>query len=141
MGGLGCSCFCYAMGRFGGGSYLLDNWSGKWGSRLKRYLTGHGSLKKLLWLRTVPIFPYDPVSVIAGSVKLDFGIYVLGTFLGMLPGALAYNFLADSLGTPRFYLAIGGIFLAFGIPFILWGAKRKWRRDELGKQGYTEKQT
>lgn len=130
LGGLGCACFCYAMGRYGGGSYLLDNWSGKWGPRLKCYLTGQGSLKKLLWLRTVPIFPYDPVSAIAGSVRLDFAVYVLGTVLGMLPGAIAYNFLADSFGTPRFYLALACTLLAFGIPFALWGYKRKWSGNE-----------
>ena len=91
----------------------------------------------MLWLRTVPIFPYDPVSIIAGSVRLPFKVYCCATLLGMLPGAIAYNFLADSFGTTRFYLALGVTLLAFGVPLVLWqksgaGGKlldlKRWKR-------------
>lgn len=120
MGGLGCACFCYLLGRFGGGRWLLNNFGGSWGERLKIYLTGSGSFKKMLWLRTVPIFPYDPVSIIAGSVLLPIRIFIMATVLGMLPGAIAYNFLADSFGTAKFYAAIVVTILAFGVPMFLW---------------------
>ncbi len=120
LGGFGCASFCYLLGRFGGGSWLLKNFGGSWGERLTAYLVGDASLKKMIILRTVPIFPYDPVSVIAGSVHLPFKIYAVATFLGMLPGAIAYNFLADAFGTRRFYAAIGVTLLVFGIPLIWW---------------------
>ena len=120
MGGLGCACFCYLLGRFGGGRWLLNNFGGSWGERLKIYLTGSGSFKKMLWLRTVPIFPYDPVSIIAGSVLLPIRVFIMATVLGMLPGAIAYNFLADSFGTAKFYAAIVVTILAFGVPMFLW---------------------
>ena len=123
MGGFGCATFCYLLGRFGGGKWFLENFSGTWGDKLKIYLVGSASLEKMLWLRTVPIFPYDPVSVIAGSVKLPYETYALATFLGMLPGAIAYNFLADSFGTSKFYLAIFVTVLAFGIPLVWWRLK------------------
>ena len=74
----------------------------------------------MIILRTVPIFPYDPVSIIAGSVRLPFKIYAAATVLGMLPGAIAYNFLADAFGTPRFYAALAVTLLAFGIPLVWW---------------------
>lgn len=122
-GGLGCACFCYAMGRFGGGRWFLENFGGSWGDRLRGYLVGSGSFMKMLWLRTVPIFPYDPVSVVAGSVLFPLRTYVLATVVGMLPGAIAYNFLADSIGTSRFYGAIVLTILAFGLPLILWKYK------------------
>lgn len=134
MGGFGCASFCYLMGRYGGGKWFLENFSGEWGDRLKNYLVGSGSFEKMLWLRTVPIFPYDPVSVIAGSVKLPYKIYAFSTFLGMLPGAIAYNFLADSFGTPKFYLAIFVTILAFGIPLVWWRMKGSHKElTELGK--------
>lgn len=74
----------------------------------------------MLWLRTVPIFPYDPVSVMAGSVLFPIKTYIAATVLGMLPGAIAYNFLADSFGTSKFYLAIVVTIIAFGVPLVLW---------------------
>ncbi|MGM9570293.1 MAG: TVP38/TMEM64 family protein [Phascolarctobacterium sp.] len=119
-GGFGCASLCYALGRFGGGHWLLSNFGGSWGERLTAYLVGQGSFTKMLWLRTVPLFPYDPVSIIAGSVRLPFGVYSLATLIGMLPGAIAYNFLADSFGTTRFYVAIVVTILAFGVPLLLW---------------------
>ena len=60
------------------------------------------------------------MSIIAGSVRLPFKIYALATVLGMLPGAIAYNFLADAFGTPRFYVALVVTLLAFGIPLVWW---------------------
>lgn len=120
MGGFGCASFCYLLGRFGGGNWLLRNFGGSLGERLTQYLVGDYSFKKMLILRTVPIFPYDPVSIIAGSVRLSFRIYAAATVLGMLPGAIAYNFLADSFGTPRFYAALGVTIVAFGVPLLWW---------------------
>lgn len=123
MGGLGCASFCYILGRYGGGRWLLHNFGGSWGERLRAYMLGGSSFIKLLWLRTVPIFPYDPVSIISGSLGLPLGIYLGATLLGMLPGAVAYNFLADSFGTSRFYGAIAVTVLAFGLPLLCW----RWR--------------
>lgn len=120
MGGMGCASFCYLWGRFGGGRWLLENFGGAWGERLRCYLVDSKSFTKLLWLRTVPIFPYDPVSIIAGSVGFDLKKYIGATFLGMLPGAIAYNFLAGSFGTNKFYVAILVLLVAFGVPLVWW---------------------
>ena len=70
------------------------------------------------------------MSIIAGSVRLPFKIYGGATCLGMLPGAIAYNFLADSFGTSRFYMAVVVTILAFGVPLLLW----KKGRDINGKK-------
>lgn len=56
LGGFGCASFCYLLGRFGGGCWLLRNFGGSWGERLMHYLVGSGSFKKMIILRTVPIF-------------------------------------------------------------------------------------
>ena len=138
-GGLGCASFCYLLGRFGGGRWFLDNFGGRGGDKLTEYLVGAGSFTKMLWLRTVPIFPYDPVSIIAGSVRLPYRIYSSATLLGMLPGAIAYNFLADAFGTPRFYMALGVTLVAFGVPLLWWtksqaGTGWSWKRYLQGRR-------
>lgn len=120
MGGLGCASFCYLLGRFGGGSWFLQNFGGSIGTRVQDYLLHDDGFVRMLWLRTVPIFPYDPVSIVAGSVRMPWKIYAGATFLGMLPGAVAYNFLADAFGTGRFYAAVAVTVLAFGIPLVWW---------------------
>lgn len=120
IGGLGCANFCYLLGRFGGGQWLLHNFGGSIGRKVKDYLVCEKSFVKMLWLRTVPVFPYDPVSIIAGSVKLPWKVYNAATVLGMLPGAIAYNFLADAFGTEKFYGAVLVTVIAFGLPLFLW---------------------
>ena len=132
MGGMGCASFCYLWGRFGGGRWLLENFGGHWGERLRNYLVNDNSFTKLLWLRTVPIFPYDPVSVIAGSVGFDVKKYLGATFLGMLPGAIAYNFLAGSFGTNKVYVAILVLLVAFGVPLYWW--RRSGECKKIGER-------
>lgn len=39
------------------------------------------------------MLPYDPVSYAAGLSGMRFGDYIIGTILGTVPGAFAYNFL------------------------------------------------
>ena len=46
--------------------------------------------------------------------------YIGATFLGMFPGAIAYNFLAGSFGTNKFYVAILVLLVAFGVPLVWW---------------------
>ena len=120
-GGLGSAVLCYALGSLGGGRRLLDRYGGSWGERLTNYLSGSGGFVKMLWLRTVPIFPYDPVSIIAGCCKMNLQLYAAATVLGMLPGAIAYNLLADSiLGGRGLYVSVAVVIIAFGLPLAWW---------------------
>lgn len=120
-GGLSSAVLCYALGSLGGGRRLLDRYGGSWGERLTNYLSGSGGFVKMLWLRTVPIFPYDPVSIIAGCCKMNLQLYAAATVLGMLPGAIAYNLLADSiLGGRGLYVSVAAVIIAFGLPLAWW---------------------
>lgn len=120
-GGLSSAILCYALGSLGGGRRLLDRYGGSWGERLTNYLSGSGGFVKMLWLRTVPVFPYDPVSIIAGCCKMDLRLYAAATVVGMLPGAIAYNLLADSiLGGRDLYLSVAVVIIAFGLPLAWW---------------------
>ncbi len=121
LGGLGSAVLCYGLGQMGGGRKLLDRYGGRWGEKLTNYLSGSDGFEKMLWLRTVPIFPYDPVSIIAGCCNMNLRLYVIATSLGMVPGAVAYNLLADSLLAGKgLTLAIAVTILAFGLPLAWW---------------------
>lgn len=134
-GGLGCATTCYLLGRYGGGSWLLRTFGGSWGQRLGGFMAGRGCFTKLLWLRTVPVFPYDPVSLLAGSLGLAYGPYAGATLLGMVPGAVAYNLLADGVGQGRFYLGLGVTVLAFGLPLLLWRHRQGGLLPKEGEAG------
>ena len=82
----------------------------------------------MLWLRTVPLFPYDVISLVAGCTKMKFASFALTTLLGMVPGAIAYNILGDALGgSSGFGLSAVLLVVAFGIPPAFWyfGGERK----------------
>ena len=131
LGGLANASVCFWSARlFGNEQSLLRRFGGNWGKRLDNYLSGDKGFTRMLWLRTVPIFPYDPVSVVAGGSSMKYTPYAAATVLGMLPGAIAYNFLADSfvgktMGIPA---AILVTVIAFGIPLLWWYLSDEHRR-------------
>jgi uncharacterized membrane protein YdjX (TVP38/TMEM64 family) len=82
----------------------------------------------MLWLRTVPLFPYDVISLVAGCTKMRFITFAVTTLLGILPGAVAYNVLGDALGgNSGFAFSVCLLIIAFGIPLAFWyfGGERK----------------
>jgi len=50
-------------------------------------------------VRFVPIAPYLVVNVVMGAMRIKFTDFVIGTFLGMLPGALAATVLSNQLAS------------------------------------------
>ena len=63
-------------------------------ARLTGVLQRRGILAVTL-VRFVPIAPYAVVNVVMGAMRIKFGHFLLGTFLGMLPGAIAATVLSD----------------------------------------------
>lgn len=59
-------------------------------------LTKHG-LRTIIFLRLVPLFPFDVVNFGLGLTSVRFKEYVIGTAMGVLPGLTAYIFLGASL--------------------------------------------
>jgi uncharacterized membrane protein YdjX (TVP38/TMEM64 family) len=75
----------------------------------------------ILFLRLVPIFPYEGINFAAGLSKISFWQYFWGTFLGIIPGSFAYNYLGGSLiniKDPRILLAIALVLLVIFTPTI-----------------------
>ena len=122
VGGLGSAVLLFYMARTGIGSEFLDLHGGKWGTRIHHYLSdGAKNFQRMLWLRTVPLFPYDVISLVAGCTKMRFGTFAITTLIGMVPGAIAYNILGDALGGNSGYLFSAALLvIAFGIPLAFW---------------------
>lgn len=72
-------------------------------------LSDHG-LIAVLAVRLPPLFPFTPLNYAAGLLGVRLRDYVLGTAIGMLPGALAYAAVGASGANPRgIVIGVGGL--------------------------------
>ncbi len=139
-GGLGSALVLFYLARGGMGDSFLDEHGGKWGGWIHRYLSDpEKNFLRMLWLRTVPLFPYDVISLVAGCTRMDLRTFAVSTVIGMVPGAIAYNVLGDALGgegrlLPSLLLTAA----AFGIPLLFWyfgGERRRMGKERTdGKE-------
>lgn len=49
----------------------------------------------LLFLRLAPVFPFFAVNIVAGVFRVDLKTFVITTFLGIIPGTLAFSWLGS----------------------------------------------
>jgi uncharacterized membrane protein YdjX (TVP38/TMEM64 family) len=70
------------------------------GPRARRLAAGFrvDAFNYLLVLRLVPLFPFWLVNLVAAIAGMKLGPYVLGTFLGIIPGSFVYASLGNGLG-------------------------------------------
>ena len=74
-------------------------------------LKEHG-LRTVIFLRLVPLFPFDVVNFGLGVTSVSFKRYVVGTAIGVLPGLTAYIFLGASLLSGMYIIpTLGGFFI------------------------------
>ena len=57
------------------------------------------ALSYLLMLRLIPLFPFFVVNLVPAFLGMPFGSYVLGTFIGIIPGAFVFVFAGAGLGS------------------------------------------
>lgn len=78
------------------------------------------------FLRVIYCLPGDLVSMYFGAISMPFGKYMLGSFLGMVPGTIAATLLGMSISdpsSPLFWLAViltVGISLVSVVAYYLW---------------------
>ena len=76
----------------------------------------------VLYLRLIPVIPFNALNYAAGVTAVRTRDYVPGTALGVIPGAFAYAALGSSLGdptSPEFIAALAlVILLAVGAPLV-----------------------
>ena len=56
------------------------------------------ALSYMLFLRLVPLFPFWLVNLVPAFLGVPLGTYVLGTFLGIIPGTVVYCLVGNGLG-------------------------------------------
>ncbi len=72
--------------------------AGPW---IRQFETGFrdNALSYLLVLRLIPVFPFWLVNLVAGAVGLSLPVYLLGTFIGIIPVTFVYASLGNGFGT------------------------------------------
>lgn len=93
VGGQASAIIAFALGRRWG-QPLLRRFGSKRMAHLSRRLANHGVLSVAL-VRLLPIAPFPVINLAAGSSHLPFGVFNLGTLVGMAPGMLAGVLLAE----------------------------------------------
>lgn len=93
------------------------------GKRLKEVdikLEKHG-LGIILFLRLIPLFPFNLLNFTFGLSKVKFKDFLIGTFLGIIPGTFAYVYLGSSLTdifSINFILAILFLLVLISLRFL-----------------------
>ncbi len=116
--------------------------AGPWLHRLQRGFQ-ENALNYLLVLRLVPLFPFWVVNLVPAFLGVRVSVYVLGTFVGIIPGTFVYASVGAGLGsvfaagesfdprailTPQIVVALVGLAVLALIP--VWYKKRKTRRSK-----------
>jgi uncharacterized membrane protein YdjX (TVP38/TMEM64 family) len=104
----------FGAGRFLGKSFVERTMGVRFQQILKR-LERHG-FYVTLYLRLVPVIPYNAFNLLAGASPIRFGDYFWASAIGMIPGTVLFALLGDSLwhpGSPRFFIALGLIGCCF----------------------------
>jgi uncharacterized membrane protein YdjX (TVP38/TMEM64 family) len=104
----------FEAGRFLGRSFIERSL----GSRFRRTL---GRLERngfyvTLYLRLVPLIPYNAFNLLAGASPIRFSDYLWASLIGMIPGTVLFAVLGDALwepASPRFLIALGLIASCF----------------------------
>lgn len=91
-----------------------DTLRAKAGPALQKMQEGfqEGALSYLLVLRLVPLFPFFLVNLVPAFLGVSLRIYVIGTFIGIIPGTFVFATVGAGLGS---VFDQGGEFSAAGI--------------------------
>lgn len=110
------------------GRDIVQDWFGKRIGKLDDMAEKNG-FKTVLFMRMVPLIPFDAISYGAGFSKIRFRHFAPASTLGMLPGAFVYNFFGHSLNnvfSNTFYIA-----LSFFLLLLITPVFYKWYKKSL----------
>lgn len=119
----------FAAGRFLGRSFV----EGIIGSRFRHLLDRlmRNGFYIILYLRIVPVIPYNALNLLAGASPIEFSDYLWASVIGMIPGTILFAFLGDALwhpASPRFLLAVAMIIACFAAG----ETYRRWKKVTIG---------
>jgi uncharacterized membrane protein YdjX (TVP38/TMEM64 family) len=101
-----------------GRGFVGDLEGEKW-KKLSKYdkKMEENGLGAVLFLRFVPLFPFNGLNFALGLTKVKFKDYFWGTIIGILPGSFAYVYLGDSLASPSVWKIALAILLLSALSF------------------------
>src|SRR5215471_2671150 len=117
----------FGAGRFLGRGFVESVVGKRFDAMLGR-IARHG-FHIILYLRIVPVIPYNALNLIAGASRITFRDYLWASVIGMIPGTILFAFLGDALWhplSPRFFLAL--LLIATSV-----GCGELWRRRSAEK--------
>jgi uncharacterized membrane protein YdjX (TVP38/TMEM64 family) len=117
----------FGAGRFLGRGFVESVVGKRFDAMLAR-IAKHG-FHIILYLRMVPVIPYNALNLIAGASRIDFRDYLWASVIGMIPGTILFAFLGDALWhplSPRFFIAL--LLIAISV-----GCGELWRRRSTVK--------
>lgn len=110
------------------GREQVEQIAGRRLGRLDGWIARNGFLA-VLYVRLIPIFPFNALNYAAGVTAVSLRAYVLGTLVGIVPGTFAYTALGASFDrptSPEFLAAVALIVvLAVGAPLVQRLARRR----------------
>lgn len=83
------------------------------------------------FLRAIFCLPGDLVSMYFGAISMSFGKYLLGSFLGMIPGTVAATLLGTSITDPTSSLFWISVALTVGVAVISFVAYYLWKKAHV----------
>jgi len=122
----------FLVSRFMGREYVARLLKGKFKS-LDDQAAAHG-FQVIFFLRLVPLVPFNILDYVAGISKISLKDYMLGTFMGIIPGTFAYVYLGNALTNIyswQFALAISLLILLSTVPMLY----RWWTRRRISHPG------
>ncbi len=93
-------------------------------TKYKKYLdrTDENSFMFILYMRLIPLIPYELQNYIAGLVDISVGRFILATFIGLLPGTFTLIYLGNTItdASPTKLIILAAISLfALLLPLVL----------------------
>ena len=120
----------YGLGRYTG-AQTMDRWTQGRLALLSRHLQHRGLLTVIL-VRVMPVAPFIMVNLVAGALRVKPRDFVLGTFLGLLPGTIMISLFMTRLTaawrhpSASSYIALLACVLVLIVVF--WWVSKKLRR-------------
>ncbi len=102
------------------GHRFLTYGTGKVSQKLQAYdeKIAENGLITVLFLRFVPLFPFNGLNFALGFTKVSLRDYFWGTLLGIIPGTFAYVYFGDSLSMLSPLKVLSALVLIIGVSIV-----------------------